>query len=137
MAEEEIYQVDINGAVYGLEDETARKDNVYSTTETDTGKKWINGKPIYRKAGIYNNGGTIGTGQILLDSTLTTSYVDTVIATGGSAIGYGRILNISGYSADDQYRLCLAISNNGLIKMASNTTYTKFKWWIEYTKVTD
>ena len=48
MAEEEIKQVDINGRVYDLQDETARKDNVYSTTEIDTGKKWINGKPIYK-----------------------------------------------------------------------------------------
>ena len=107
----------------------------YSTTEVKTNKTWIDGKPIYRKAGIYNNGGTIGTGRVLLDSTLTTSYVDTIIATGGSARG-NMILNIGGYSGDN-YRLCLAISDNGLIKMESDDTYTKFKWWIEYTKTTD
>ena len=55
---EEIKQVDINGRVYDLQDETARKDNVYSTTEIDTGKKWINGKPIYRKVFTQNTWGT-------------------------------------------------------------------------------
>lgn len=108
--------------------------DTYSTSEVKTNKVWIDGKPIYRKAGIYNNGETIGTGEVLLDSTLTTSYVDTIIATGGSATGFGKILNISGYNADDQYRLCIAVSNNGLVKLASTTIYAKFKWWIEYTK---
>jgi len=110
----------------------------YSTTEQLTGGKWIDGKPIYRKAGIYNNGETIGTGKVLLDSTLTQSYIDTVIATGGSARGGADMLNLSigGYSGD-QYRLCIAIGNNGLIKLESHDTYTNFKWWIEYTKTTD
>ena len=105
----------------------------YSTTETMTNKAWIDGKRIYRKCGVYNNGETIGTGEVLLDSTLTTSYVDTVIATGGSAMGSTMMLNIGGYSGED-YRLCLAITNNGLIKLPCDDTYIKFKWWIEYTK---
>lgn len=112
----------------------------YSTTETLTGGKWIDGKPIYRKAGIYNNGGTIGTGNVILDSTLTRSYVDTVISVGGSAIGTVRgqdfMLTIGGYCGD-QYRLCLGIGNNGLTKLISEITYTNFNWWIEYTKATD
>jgi hypothetical protein len=108
-------------------------EDYYSTEEEATNKVWIDGKRIYRKCGVYNNGGTIGTGDVLLDSTLTTSYVDTVIATGGSAMGSTRMLNIGGYSGD-QYRLCLAINNNGLTKLGSDDTYTKFKWWIEYTK---
>lgn len=65
MAEEEIYQVDINGKIYDLQDETARKDNVYSTQETDTGKKWINGKTIYRR---------------VIEVTNKTVYEDTEIA---------------------------------------------------------
>ena len=135
MAEEEIKQVDINGRLYDIEDETARKNNVYSTTETDTGKKWIDGKPIYRKAGIYNNGGTIGAGEILLDQTLTKSYIDTVIATGGSAIGgIDNIkLSIGGYNDADR-RLNIAVENKGLYKLPNNISYTKFSWWIEYTK---
>jgi hypothetical protein len=111
----------------------------YSTDEQPTGGTWIDGKPIYRKAGIYSNGGTIGTGNVLLDSTLTKSYVDTVIATGGSAATRyddHYMLNIGGYSGG-QYRLCLSISNNGLVKLDSSDAYTKFSWWIEYTKKTD
>lgn len=136
MAEEEIKQVDINGRVYDLQDETSRKNTVYSTTETDTGKKWINGKSIYRKAGIYNNGGTIGTGSITLDTTLTNKYVDAVIATGGSAIGTDTdktILAIAGYTGQS-YRLCIAVTKVGLIKMTSTDRYNNFNWWIEYTK---
>ena len=111
--------------------------DTYSTSEVKTNKVWIDGKPIYRKCGVYNNGGTIGTGEVLLDSTLTRSYVDTVIATGGSAISPDNfMLNIGGYSGDN-YRLCLGINNNGLVKKDSNNTYTKFKWWVEYTKTTD
>lgn len=111
-------------------------EDYYSTEEEATNKAWIDGKRIYRKCGVYNNGGTIGTGEVLLDSTLTTSYVDTVIATGGSAINSymnNIMLNIGGYSGDE-YRLCLGVTNNGLIKLESVDPYTKFKWWIEYTK---
>lgn len=32
--------------------------NIYSTNETDTGKKWVNGKPIYRKVFVNQNGPT-------------------------------------------------------------------------------
>lgn len=136
MAEEEIKQVDINGRIYDLQDETARKDNVYSTQEIDTGKKWIDGKPIYRKAGIYNNGGSTGTQRILLDATLTTSYVDTLIATGGSAVypeDDNAKIAIGGYSGDT-YRLCLCVLNVGLAKQNSASNYTNFCWWVEYTK---
>lgn len=50
MATEEIKQININGVTYGVQDEITRKNNVYSTEETDTGKKWIDGKTIYRRA---------------------------------------------------------------------------------------
>lgn len=136
MAQEEIYQVDINGAVYGLEDETARKDNVYSTTETDTGKKWIDGKPIYRKAGIYNNGASTGTGSIVIDATLTRTYIDTIIATGGSATipsdNYTKV-SVGGYTGHN-YRANIVVTNSGLVKLSNATAFTNFKWWIEYTK---
>lgn len=52
----EISEVNPDGNVYQLKDSAARAglaqieaQNVYSTTETDTGRKWIDGKLIYRK----------------------------------------------------------------------------------------
>ena len=119
-----------------MQDETARKDNVYSTQETDTGKKWIDGKPIYRKAGIYNNGAPTGTSTIILDATLTNSYIDTLITTGGSAIYRGTTdiqLSIGGYCGVPG-RLCLYVLNTGLAKQDSADSYINFKWWVEYTK---
>lgn len=62
---------EVSGTIYENEDETARNNNhstralvndlilqkVYSTTEKDTGKKWIDGKPIYRVVHkIWENG---------------------------------------------------------------------------------
>ena len=53
----EISEVNPDGNVYQLKDSTARAglaqiaaQNTYSTTEVDTGKKWVDGKTIYRRA---------------------------------------------------------------------------------------
>ena len=106
----------------------------YSTTETLTGGTWIDGKPIYRKAGIYNNNGSIGTGTVVLDSTLTRSYIGTIIATGGMALSpSNNKLSIGGYSGDAN-RLNIGATDNGLVKLSSSDTFTNFRWWIEYTK---
>lgn len=109
----------------------------YSTTETKTGATWIDGKPIYRKCGIYNNGASTGTGTVILDSTLTSSYIDTVISTGGCGTTSSQSkLPIGGYSGDP-YRTVIHPGTNGLTKASSTDAYTDFKWWIEYTKTTD
>ncbi len=56
----EISEVNPDGNVYQLKDSAARAglaqiaaQNTYSTTEVDTGKKWIDGKTIYRR--VFNN----------------------------------------------------------------------------------
>ena len=111
--------------------------NSYSTTETLTGGTWIDGKPIYRKSGIYNNGATTGTGTIVLDAELTSLYIDTIISAGGSAkASNGNVLCLGGYSGDT-YRLCISANANGLVKSDSGDPYTHFNWWVEYTKTTD
>lgn len=111
--------------------------NSYSTEETLTGGIWIDGKPIYRKSGIYNNGATTGTGTIVLDAELTSSYIDTIISAGGSAkSSNGNVLCLGGYSGDT-YRLCISANANGLVKSNSGDPYTHFNWWVEYTKTTD
>lgn len=52
----EISEINPDGNVYQLKDATARTETaqikaqkVYSTEEMDTGKKWIDGKSIYRR----------------------------------------------------------------------------------------
>lgn len=64
----EISEVNPDGNVYQLKDSTARAglaqiaaQNTYSTTEVDTGKKWINGKPIYRK--VFSGTYTVAAGE--------------------------------------------------------------------------
>lgn len=64
----EISEVNPDGNVYQLKDSTARAglaqiaaQNTYSTTEVDTGKKWTNGKTIYRK--VFSGTYTVTAGQ--------------------------------------------------------------------------
>lgn len=126
--------INVNGKTYDI----GGGGESYSTKETLTGGTWIDGKPIYRKSGIYNDGASTGTGQIILDSTLTSSYIDKIISTGGNAQHRtdGRKFSVGGYSSSD-YRAMVVVTNNGLAKMNSNDAYINFSWWIEYTKTTD
>ncbi len=63
----------------GYSQEYVNKNNVYSTNETDTGKKWVDGKKIYRK--VYATGNLANAGR-------------TTIALG---ITYSAIISITGY----------------------------------------
>lgn len=97
---ETIKGFEVSGTIYENEDETARNNNhstrqlvndlilqkVYSTTAKDTGKKWIDGKPIYRVVHkIWENGaaaqgftysGTTLSGLLTEDAeVITLSYV--------------------------------------------------------------
>ena len=60
---ENVAKIDIKGNQWNIKDQIARDKvelleigienaNIYSTEEIDTGKKWINGEPIYRKVFI-------------------------------------------------------------------------------------
>jgi hypothetical protein len=53
----------------------------YSTNEIDTGKKWIDGKPIYRQ--VFTSQGTIQVGVAPAQVYLTTGGVADIIASGG------------------------------------------------------
>lgn len=59
-------------------DFTTMPDNKYSTTEIDTGKKWINGKSLYQKSIIFN---TTGSGAEETGANNENfSYIDTLIS---------------------------------------------------------
>lgn len=105
----------------------------YSTEEVDTGKLWIDGKHIYRKCGLYNNGASTGTGDVLLDSSLTSSYIDVIVDTGGCETYGTDKLSVGGYSGYS-LRAVVFVKSGGLYKMSSTNAVTYFYWWIEYTK---
>lgn len=107
-------------------------EDYYSTEEEATNKVWIDGKRIYRKCGVYNN--TTGN-DIVLDSTLTTSYIDNVVSMNCCGI-YGNPetkTTIRGFTGNG-YRLDLLVTNTGFHKLQGNVSFTTLTWWIEYTK---
>lgn len=116
---------------------TLRTQDSYSTEEVNTGKKWIDGKPIYRKAGVYLNFSSVQ----IVDGILTSSYVDTVVMVGGcvSMPNNGDLLSLTGY-VDAANRTMLNVQHTGLefnTNVRGLDTSTGVKWWIEYTKTTD
>jgi len=109
----------------------------YSTTEINTKKIWIDGKPIYRR--VFTGGITA------LADTNTVVYsiitgVETIICTGGMWLfneGAYADTTVGGQSGRSFY-LTLNASNNGInINSISdkNRTNAPYKIWIEYTKV--
>ena len=108
--------------------------NSYSTDEVKTGGKWIDGKPIYRKAGYID---TLPNSSYVLDATLTSSYVDKVISMGGAGKEGTNYISGSGYT-DYSARLGFTIMSDGFRSLTySGITYNNVTWWVEYTKTTD
>lgn len=109
--------------------------NDYQTSETDTGKTWIDGKPIYRK---------IILGTVANDDTVATG-IDSLISINGSGVlsGIGRTVPFYQFYNNKEYILTFnksgnnlsdikaVIFNNNNSSSASNCSIT-----IEYTKIT-
>lgn len=109
----------------------------YSTSETRTGKTWIDGKPIYRKCGTV----TINThSEILLDSILKSSYVATVIDSRITITYYGFKFIAVGYTLAED-KISLGVGSSGLTLRPNTLSLTDITgqsyWVIEYTKTTD
>lgn len=104
---------------------------VYSTTETIVGT-WIDGKPIYRKAGFKSG----NVDNVIIDSTLTMSYIQNIVDAGGSVTVFDAMVPVGGY-ADSNARSSLISKSNGLMYGTSDGTPHDLYWWIEYTKTTD
>lgn len=109
----------------------------YSTSETRTGKTWIDGKPIYRKV--------INTGALPAASTKTVSIgvqnIDTVIVLAGIAIqrSTGNVIPLPNTTTDNN-NIQIWIENLSTIYIRVIPTwasqYQSFVT-IEYTKTTD
>ena len=79
---ETVKELEIAGTVYPIEDAEARQSveklATYSLTETPTGKKWINNKPIYR--GVFEIANTLaGAGGLIIPQ----NYIEDVVAFSG------------------------------------------------------
>lgn len=137
----EISEVNPDGNVYQLKDSTARAgiaqiqaQNVYSTTETDTGKKWIDGKPIYRK--VYSGTYTVSEqGLCVLVPMASLGYVETMIyiqgyhRTTSNAVSFisnfNAALSFGGTGAEAGIRLHSTVARSNI----------QITIWYEYTKV--
>lgn len=140
MANDYVEKIDLDGEQWDLKDsplsEQVSNLQAYSTTEINTGMKWIDGKLIYRKVinfgTLPNNGG----------KSVNTGITD-----------LGEIINIRGYSDNGNQTLPIphvATSPQNSIQIAcglnnqqvrittasDRSSYTNTKVILEYTKVT-
>lgn len=104
----------------------------YSTEEKVIGK-WIDGKPIYRKAGRV---ASMGTGYVVIDPILTSSYIDSVVAMNATGISNSEIIQFGSYVGATP-RASLGVNVDGFRKLDVSPATTNFNWWIEYTKASD
>lgn len=105
----------------------------YSTNEVDTGKKWIDGKSIYRKSGYVSS---ISSVPYIVDSVLTDTYVDVLIESKASMKYYSSKIVVYGYtSATDRFSLNVTSSGLSLVTNFSlGDIINGFYWSVEYTK---
>jgi hypothetical protein len=107
--------------------------NEYSTSEINTGKKWIDNKPIYRKCFLKTTSTNIQTGNTTISSGFTAG-LDTILSMVGT-------VNLGG-----TYYACISkdwntlIDGNGDLMMTGlgvARTFSRIAIVVEYTKTTD
>ncbi len=141
---------EVSGTIYDNEDETARNgvqavetsvndlvsQKIYSTSDVDTGKKWVDGKPIYRKVVTATNQGqnaTITFSPAIENLDLVISIEGFMKATTGGGAGYQ--LGIP--KADEYYYVN---TDTGVVQLMSRSTSYNAQYVhaiVEYTKTTD
>lgn len=141
---------EVSGTIYDNEDETARSgvqnvetsvnglvsQKIYSEDETDTGKKWIDGKPIYRKVLVATNKGTAT--SITFPSTIenidtTVSICGFIKATTGSFAGQQFITP----RANQSIRVNTTTGVIEIYDRNSPVNADEVYLTVEYTKTTD
>lgn len=105
----------------------------YSTSEIDTGYKWINGKTIYKK--------TVDCGALPNTTTKNVAHnisnLDTIINIQGVSIaGNGRVIPLPMVGGTAQYDVTMDIysGNIELTTFADRTAYTRTYVTLYYTK---
>lgn len=107
-------------------DEGQQRAQSYSTEETLTGGKWVDGKPIYRKVftGLNYGGGSANT---YINTGATVSNVDTLISVRGGNSTNKVCVQFLGY-----------VMSGDNIQYWTNVTWANLNYLIaEYTKTTD
>lgn len=104
--------------------------NTYSTTEVNTGKKWVNGKPIYKKT--YT--GTIPTLSGGWDTLFSVSSlsIDDLIDIEGMC-GTGKLPRYS----SSAYYIDIQKGGNYMQVMGASYSNQSYKVTLYYTKTTD
>ena len=105
----------------------------YSTTEHPTGKKWIDGKPIYSKTFYSATGWTSGVLVGTIDNfdkimSVITAYTD---ANNNSSCNYSNPI-----SGDEVFTVYFNKTYNGLYTVVNNINMVEGYITIEYTKTT-
>jgi len=115
---------------------TLRTQDSYSTSEVNTGKKWIDGKPIYRKVihwdtPQYNmstiNG--VSTSSVGLPSMENVIYFDVLLEGGGYKMNLSTNTSVITMGFNDDFTAFYATSGGTLMNIKDII--------IEYTKTTD
>lgn len=141
----ECSEIEAGGEVRKIKDVTARKPLVYSTNETDTGKKWIDGKPIYRKVYSVTITEPLSVTEIImpLDNTLNRNNAKLIsyggyLEPGTSGDSYMKgIPYVFRTSGGDYASISCAISLSSLTMIYSNVNPGNTGYiWVEYIKTT-
>lgn len=117
--------------------EVEEKGEIYSTEETKTNKKWIDGKPIYRK--VFTLPNIASSNKQLVNSSVSVevSYDKITKITGIATIPDG-ILPIPYMIGPEQFITCFLESNqNKIFVYCRSYTTMDIKIFLEYTKTTD
>lgn len=99
----------------------------YSTTEQNTGLKWIDGKPIYQKTIVYSNA-SVSLADLNID--------EIVDIKGVSYLTDGTVFLLNTY-AGNQYNMNMDITNDTLTITTVGWAFSKANITILYTKTTD
>lgn len=115
----------------------------YSTTETLTGDKWIDGKPIYRR--VYEYTGKSATESVYLDTSLQNSISTLVNTYGCRAKGSSTTSNLfislpqytlsAGASGSMDVFTSIIVNTSGVkLNIANSVAGAKYYVVLEYTK---
>ncbi|MBO7735626.1 MAG: hypothetical protein J6S67_23875 [Methanobrevibacter sp.] len=140
MANDYVEKIDLDGEQWDLKDsplsEQVSSLQTYSTTEINTGMKWIDGKPIYRKVvdfgSLPNN--------TYKDKDTGIRGVDTVINIRGYSSNGNIVLPLPNASSYDEREIQVSFTlSSGVLRITTGddrTGYTNTKVILEYTKAT-
>lgn len=130
--------VDYDGTVIPTGYEEVEETEDYSTSETNTGKKWIDGKPIYRKVIQYTK--TTNTEEDLTLSDYGITDVDNIWLNQNSFIktNNNEYKTVNNYESSSYITYCTFPSSTSF-RLGSNSQYARGTWNLimEYTKTTD